>query len=134
MRLDSAFLADAADVRPDGVMYVLGGGIEHVKAKNYPVTHTGMVLIARLRGEPNECGDHTLSARVFRPNGESWTPEIALDFSVPPNKIHPDRGNVTTICLKYFNFVFPEPGEYTIRLFVDGNEVGHVNFDAIIEG
>jgi|SRR6266481_5453527 hypothetical protein len=134
MRLEFAFFADAADVRPDGIMYVLGGGIEHVKGKSYPAAIAGIVFIVRLRAEPSECGDHHLSARVFRPSGEPWTPEIALNFNVPPNKIHPDRGNVSTICLRYLNFLFPEPGEYTFRLYVDGNEVGYVNFDAIIEG
>jgi hypothetical protein len=134
MKLEFAFFADAADVRPDGTMYLLGGGIDHVKSQSFPAVHQGgMVLVARLRAEPNELGDHQVSAKVFRPRGEPWTPEIALNFNVPPNKLHPERGNCATVCLRYLNFVFPESGEYTFRLFIDGNEVGHVNFDAKVE-
>jgi hypothetical protein len=133
MRLEFAFFADAAEVRPDGTMFVLGGGIDHVKGPSFPATHPGMALVARLMASQDEHGNHVFTVKVFRPRGESLPPDSTLTFDVPPNKIHPERGNTATVCLRYWNFLFPEPGEYTFRLYVDDREIGFLNFDAIVK-
>lgn len=134
MRLEFAFLATTAEVKEDGVMNVLGGGIDQVQGPSFPATHSGFCLIARVRADPDECNrQHLLTARVFRPDGQPWVPESNLSFEAKPNKLHPERGNYVTCCFVYRDFIFPEAGEYTFRLYVGGNEVGHVNVDALLK-
>lgn len=135
MELDFAFFAKAAEVESDGMIHLLGGGITFVKGPAFPAIQHGMVLVVRLRVEPNECDClHELVSQIVRPSGAIMPPEIKFPFSTKRHPWHPEKANTMTVVLNYIDLIFPEEGEYTFRLLVDGVGKGQTTFDAIQEG
>jgi hypothetical protein len=126
MELDFAFFADAAHMHEDGLFSVLRGGIDFIPARAFPATQGVLVLIVRLRTRPEEWNrNHELLVQIVGPNGEALASSITnVPFVPPPNVRHPDRTNVMTFSLNYFNNTFPEAGDYTFRFSVDGVPIG----------
>ncbi|MBI4728106.1 MAG: hypothetical protein HY775_01180 [Acidobacteria bacterium] len=68
--LDFAFLADAADAEPGRKFYVLGGGVDQVHARGFPVVHPHLALLMRFLVHPTETGrPHSLEVRLMDCDG-----------------------------------------------------------------
>ncbi|MBI3321714.1 MAG: hypothetical protein HYZ91_05550 [Candidatus Omnitrophica bacterium] len=126
MKLDFAFLADAANVS-QGKFYVLGGGFDRILAPSVPATHSYMTLLMRFALEPSELEKpHNLEVRLLDADGrkvhvvqnefiarrqsesESWRP----------------HGHIFTLNL--VTAKFEAFGDYSLEIFVDGSHLGNV--------
>jgi hypothetical protein len=135
MRLEFAFLADAATMQDDGTFAVVAGGFEVFVAEEFPAQKPIIVLIARLVFEPKECNTkHTYTCEFLDPNGGVVFPAFAGEFSPPSHPRHPERGNTMTLCLNAAGAIFSAPGDYAVRLSIDGKPVVDVPIEAVSKG
>jgi hypothetical protein len=123
MELAFAFLAEAAQVLASGKMNVLGGGTDVIQGDNFPLPYPAIALVAKFRAPPEECGiQHLFHVDIIRPEGGHLGPGIDIPFVIPVQG--PNRVGSFTIKINIRGVVFPTPGNYTLRLSVDGREFG----------
>jgi len=135
MKLDFAFLADAATVQDNGMFAVVGGGFDVVRGEQFPATKYAMALIGRVRFEPGECGkQYRILAEIVAPDGRVIPPELGISFSQPSHPRDPDRSNTTTFCFNYQGVRFPAPGDYSFRLSDGVSVIGQVVLEVVPTG
>jgi hypothetical protein len=124
MKLDFAFLADAATITDNGLFAVVGGGFDVLKAQEFPAVKSAMALVGRVAFEAGEMGKtYLLHGEIVGPGGITLPPDLWLSFKPFPHPRDPRRENSTTICLDYQGVSFPTPGDYFIRLSIRTEDV-----------
>lgn len=133
MKLEFAFLADAATVLENGQFDVIGGGFDVVRGKRFPATKYAMTLIGRLLFDQQDFGKrHELTGEILDAGGSIIFPTLQTDFQSEPRP-GGKRAPWIALCLNWQGVTFPTPGEYSIRLSVDKDVVGHVVIEAVVE-
>jgi len=118
--IEYAFLADAADARPGQKFSVLGGGVSRLGGATFPLRHPHLALVVGLAVPPEEVGSEMeLRFTVLTPSGEDMANAQA---TIVAGGRDGDRESVLTFALDLWNLSFPEPGDYVIRIVVDGEE------------
>lgn len=119
MHIDLALLADAAAVDASGKLSILGI-FDHISAKEFPTRHDRMVLVFRLVATLDEVGPHKIEISIVQPSGEELH-RLDGTLQVNPGR---GRGGIRIPQLVHMDgFVFPEAGEYSIDIHVDGEVV-----------
>jgi len=117
--LEAILLADYA-VLVEGKLNIQGGGINEVRAPQFPWVHPQLSLVVRFRLEPDEApADHTLNVRVVAPD---------THFVVPPTDISLSAGGVVLTGVDRFvqavvSFApvpFSAPGTHRVEVALDG--------------
>jgi hypothetical protein len=127
MELADAFLANAAEIQPDGRFFVLGGNIEVLRTPLFPFHQPTLSVVVGVRASAGECGrEHHLQVTAVGPDGQAICPAFDLPFTPvieagPPRRI-PKFGAVMTIQ----GVVFPVEGEYRFSLLVNGQVIGSI--------
>ncbi len=135
MKLEFAFLADAATVQDNGLFAVVGGGFDVLVGEQFPATKYAMVFIGRLRLEPEDCGKHyEIHAEIVAPDGQVVPPDLWISFDAPPHPRDPKRSNTTTFCFNYQGVRFPAPGDYAFRLSDGMQTIGQVILEVVPPG
>jgi hypothetical protein len=135
MKLDFAFLADAAYITDDGLFCVVGGGFDIIFASGFPAIKHAMALVGRVVFEASEFGKvHLLHGEIVGPNDSLIPPDLWLSLKPFPPPTGSGRDNWMTICLNYQGVAFPTPGEYCIRLSVGNQKVGDVKIHVLPQG
>src|SRR6266496_6781642 len=102
MRLEFAFLADAAYITNDGLFAVVGGGFDVIFASGFPAVKHAMALVGRIVFKENEFGKtHLLHGEIVGPDGSTLPPDMWLSVKPVPQSADPRRENWITICLNY---------------------------------
>ncbi len=119
--IEYAFLADAVDARPGEKFNVLGGGVFRLTGPMFPFQHPHLALVVGLRMTSIERGrEHDLEFVVTSPAGEQLGTAsgkvVAHGPAIDPNDV------VVTLGIDFWNLALPVPGEYGIRIVVDGSE------------
>jgi hypothetical protein len=130
MKLDFAFLADAATISDDGRFAVVGGGFDVIQSATFPAIKHAMALVGRVVFEPREFDKpHIIRGAIIGPDGGVVPPELWLNVTQFPHPEDPQRENWTTICLNYQGVSFPSPGDYFLTLSTGDKEIGRVRID-----
>lgn len=118
--IEYAFLADAADARPGHKFAVIGGGVTRLGGPQFPLRHPHLALVCGLTVTTPEFGaEHDLQFVLLTPEGKQLSNATAKVLASGP----PDgRDTVLTFSLDMWNLSFPTPGDYSIRILVDGSE------------
>lgn len=118
--VEFAFLADAAEARPGQKFHVLGGGISRLGGPSFPLRHPHVAIVVGLLVTAAELDvDHALGFVLTGPGGEELSSAQAkLRVSGP----HDGRDGIVTFAVDLWNLTFPRPGDYSIRILVDGSE------------
>lgn len=118
--IEYAFLADAADARPGQKFAVIGGGVSRLGGPSFPLRHPHLALVCGLMVTTPELGaEHELQFVLLTPDGNQLSTATAKILASGP----PDgRDSILTFSLDMWNLSFPEPGDYSIRILVDGSE------------
>ncbi len=119
--IEYAFLADAVDARPGEKFNVLGGGVSRLTGPMFPFQHPHLALVVGMRMTPVERGrEHDLEFIITGPGGEQLGSAsgkvVAHGPAIDPNDV------VLTLGIDFWNLALPVPGEYAIRILVDGSE------------
>ncbi len=118
--IEYAFLADAADARPGQKFAVLGGGVSRIGGPQFPIRHPHLALVVGLLVTSPELGhEHDLRFLILTPRGAELS---SAEAKIVTNGASDGRDTVLTFSLDLWNMMFPEPGDYSIRILVDGSE------------
>ncbi len=118
--IEYAFLADAADARPGHKFAVIGGGVSRLGGPQFPLRHPHLALVCGLLVTTPELGtEHELQFVLLTPDGKRLSNATA---KIVAGGASDGRDTVLTFSLDMWNLVFPEAGDYTIRILVDGSE------------
>jgi hypothetical protein len=118
--IEYAFLADAADARPGQKFAVIGGGVTRLGGGQFPLHHPHLALVCGLTVTAPEFGaEHDLQFVLLTPDGRQLTNATAKVLAGGTND---GRDTVLTFSLDMWNLSFPVPGDYSIRILVDGSE------------
>ena len=127
MKLEDIFLARFADLTPDGLFTVVGGGVNRINAGGFPWSWGVLFLLARLRLTVEEAQrPHMTAVEREMPNGQIEL--IGLEspmMALPPTaELGPDGmvGVSFNFCL--MPVVFSEAGIYRYRLKIDSHVIG----------
>jgi hypothetical protein len=139
MKLEFAFLADAATLQDNGLFAVVSGGFDVVESDEFPATKHAMALVGRVRFDASECGkSYSIKAEIVDPDGRTLGPDLApvltIQFHQFAHPRDPKRSNVTTFCFNYQGVRFPVPGDYAIRLSEESQVIGQVKVEVIRKG
>ena len=118
--IEYAFLADAADARPGQKFAVIGGGVTRLGGGQFPLHHPHLALVCGLTVTAPEFGaEHDLQFVLLTPDGQQLTNATAKVLAGGTND---GRDTVLTFSLDMWNLSFPLPGDYSIRILIDGSE------------
>ena len=118
--IEYAFLADAAEARPGQKFAVIGGGVSRLGGPQFPLRHPHLALVCGLLVTSAELGrEHELQFLLLTPNGQQLSTATATVRAEGPSE---GRDTILTFSLDMWNLAFPEAGDYTIRILVDGSE------------
>lgn len=118
--VEFAFLADAADARPGRKFAVIGGGVSRLGGPTFPFRHPHLALVIGLAVTGEEVGrQHELRFMVLTPDGTEMASAQATVVAGGPER---SRDSVLTFALDLWNLAFPVPGDYRIRILIDGEE------------
>lgn len=118
--IEYAFLADAADARPGQKFAVIGGGVTRLGGGQFPLRHPHLALVCGLTVTSPEFNiEHDLQFMLLTPDGQQLSNATA---KVVANGSSDGRDTVLTFSLDMWNLSFPAPGDYSIRILVDGSE------------
>lgn len=118
--IEYAFLADAADARPGNKFAVIGGGVSRLGGPQFPLRHPHLALVCGLLVTSPELGtEHELQFVLLTPDGNRLSNATA---KIVAGGASDGRDTVLTFSLDLWNLSFPAPGDYSIRILVDGSE------------
>jgi hypothetical protein len=118
--IEYAFLADAAEARPGHKFAVIGGGVSRLGGPKFPLRHPHLALVCGLLVTSPELGrEHELQFVLLTPDGQKLSNATAKIMASGPGD---GRDSVLTFSLDLWNLSFPQPGDYSIRILVDGSE------------
>ena len=118
--IEYAFLADAAEARPGQKFAVIGGGVSRLGGPQFPLRHPHLALVCGLMVTTPELGaEHEVQFVLLTPEGQQLSNATAKIVANGPSD---GRDSVLTFSLDMWNLSFPQPGDYSIRILVDGSE------------
>src|SRR6266852_5927508 len=119
MKLDYALIANAAELLPNGLMYVLGGGIDIVTATKFPAGLPFACVLVKMRFDQEELDrEHKFLMQIVQPSGLNLSQyDSTLTFVPTRHPTHPER-SWQMICSRLTDLVFPEAGDYKFCFFV----------------
>jgi uncharacterized protein DUF6941 len=118
--IEYAFLADAAEARPGEKFAVIGGGVTRLGGAQFPLGHPHLALVCGLSVTAPEFGvEHDLQFVMLAPSGQQLSNATAKVMANGPSD---GRDTVLTFSIDMWNLAFPEAGDYSIRILVNGSE------------
>ncbi len=130
MDLRFAFVANSAEVGPDGRFFVLGGGIDGISLREVPTVYPALAILCRIHFLQVECGlEHRIRLSITNPDGTVGPvlPECATTpIAMVPG--HEDRGANLDVAFNLFGLPLPQEGEYGFHFVVDDIDIGAHSF------
>jgi Family of unknown function (DUF6941) len=126
MEVEYAFLADAAQTSSDGKLYVLGGGIDRIRAKKFPTAHPSMSLVLKLKLHPAECErEHTLEVELWDPDANLVGGKVSAKFKA--KRQERGRPAFLQLVLNAVQTTFTRPGDFAFQIVIDGQHYRSVS-------
>ncbi len=127
------FFAKFADVAPDGLVNVIGGGVDALIVPGFPCHFPVLSLVVGLKLLEEECNrPHQVTFTLVAPSGMSGAPiSQTAEFIAPASQAGPDE-RVTACCgFNLTNLIFLHPGAYSVNVAVDGCQIGAASFSVV---
>ena len=102
--------------QPFPLLVLLGDYIDRGLFSLNGVLRTALQLFVTA---PEHGAEHDLQFVLLTPQGEQLSNATA---KIMANAPHEDRDSILTFSLDMWNLSFPSPGDYSIRILVDGSE------------
>src|SRR5271166_2491448 len=123
MELRFAFVANSAEVGPDGRFFVLGGGIDGIGVREVPTIFPALAVLCRIHFFQDECGrEYRVRLTMTYPDGTASPWESSI-VTTPAAIIHghEDRGANLDVAFNLFGIPLPQEGEYRLHFALDDN-------------
>ena len=119
MRVDYAFVAEAADSQ-SGLFYVTRGGADiHFLPRDFPrpLRLGALSFVVRILGEPHEIGeDFTITYGVVDADGRAVNFERQVPTRFEPHPIDPTRTTASVMTFRFYGFPVPDFGTYLFEV------------------
>jgi len=133
MRLESAFLAQAATVLPDGRFFVFGGGIDGFVGAELPIIVPSVSAVARIHFSPEDCGvEHELLATFAGPPESEPGFNAGRKFKPVLSPYLPDRGTILPFVVDITNLRLTHEGLYTVSYSAGDTLLGKLTYVAYL--
>jgi len=118
--IDYAFLADAAQTAAGQKFHVIGGGVNRIAGRTFPLRHPHLALVVGLLvTAPETDQQHEIRFVLLDPDGK----EVAgAKGHLVAHGQSDARDATMTFSIDLWNLTFPAPGDYSFRLLVNGSE------------
>jgi hypothetical protein len=130
MRVDTALLCEAATVR-EGLLYVLGGGIQRIALPQYPAVMPLTIALRIMLHRTELDNPHELQIRLLEEDGDEVV-RVGMGFGIGDASDLP-AGEEAAIAVPW-NFPgrpqLPHPGRYSLEILIDDHHQASVSFKA----
>ena len=118
--IEFAFIADAAETTPGQKFHVLGGGVSRIGGPGFPLRHPHLALVICLQVATSEFGrEHEVRIVLHGPDGQEVAGAVGRIAAAGAGD---GRPAFVTFSVDLWSIVFPDPGDYSFRLLVNGAE------------
>jgi hypothetical protein len=133
MELNFAFIANSAEVTPDGRFFVMGGGIDGFASHEVPGILPALSVLASIRFSAEECDrDYYFWAKLVLPDGslsETFSEKETISVLSPRIPVQtPGIGPNLKVSMSLFGLLLPQFGRYRFDFFVHSRVIGHAYF------
>ncbi|HEV2036334.1 MAG TPA: hypothetical protein VGU71_19450 [Candidatus Dormibacteraeota bacterium] len=131
MRLDWALLANAAEGPPNGLVYVLGAGIDTLWREQFPAPFGGAMVLRLLTSRLESERAHKVEVHCSDQDGNAVLPQPIV-LTLPPRQVpseHPQGWDLAAnIVINLAGVHFVKPGFYQFEILIDDQQVRTLPF------
>jgi hypothetical protein len=131
MRLDWALLANAAEGPPNGLVYVLGAGIDTMWRDQFPAPFGGAMVLRLVTSRLESGRAHKVEVHCSDEDGKAILSQPIV-VTVPPREVpsgHPPGWDLAThIVINLAAVHIEKPGFYRFEIMVDDQQVRSLPF------
>lgn len=127
MEIDFAFLADSAEA-VNGKLYVMGGAIDTIWARQVPLIHSRLAFVLRLIFDVAEIGrKHKLEIQIMDEDG-AITANLGGDLEIPAKNPNLPKGwrQAFATVLNFQNLNFVKFGNYSFNILVNNSSLKNI--------
>jgi hypothetical protein len=137
MRLDWALLANAAELAPNGLVYVLGAGIDTMWREQFPAPFGGALVLRLVTSRLESERAHKVEVHCSDEDGKAILAQplvlIMAPRQVPPE--HPSGWDLAAnIVINLAGVLIEKPGFYRFEIMVDDQQVRTLPFRLVQPG
>jgi hypothetical protein len=134
MRLDWALLANAAEGPSNGLVYILGAGIDTLWRDQFPAPFGGAMVLRLVASRIEAQRAHKLEVHVVDEDGQPILPQ-PLVLNLTPRPVpadHPQGWDIASnIVINLAAVLIPKAGFYRFEILIDDQQVRSLPFRAV---
>ncbi len=134
MRLDWALLANAAESPPNGLVYILGAGIDTLWREQFPAPFGGAMVLRVLTSRIESERQHKVEVHCSDEDGNAILQQPVV-VGLPPRTFHGDHPHgwdlAANIVINLSAVPIPKPGLYSFEILIDDQQVRTLPFRAV---
>ncbi|HEY1420615.1 MAG TPA: hypothetical protein VGG90_07885 [Candidatus Dormibacteraeota bacterium] len=134
MRLDWALLASAAEAPPNGLVYILGAGIDTLLREQFPTPFGGSLVIRLLATRLEAERAHKVEVHCSDEDGQAVLPQPIM-LSLPARQVPADYPHgwelASSIVINLAGVPIPHAGFYNFEILVDDQQVRTLPFRVV---
>ena len=134
MRLDWALLANAAESPPNGLVYILGAGIDTLWREDFPAPFGGAMVLRVLSSRLESERGHRVEVHCSDEDGKAVLQQPVV-LALPPRTVtseHPQGWDLAAnIVINLAQVPIPKPGLYRFEILIDDQQVRTLPFRAV---
>jgi hypothetical protein len=131
MRLDWALLASAAEGPPNGLVYILGAGIDTMWREQFPAPFGGAMVLRLVTSRLESSRPHKVEVHCSDEDGTAILAQPIV-LTVPPRQVpkeHPPGWDLAAnIVINLAAVLIEKPGFYRFEIMVDDQQVRTLPF------
>jgi hypothetical protein len=134
MRLDWALLANAAESPPNGLVYILGAGIDTLWRDEFPAPFGGAMVLRVLSSRLESERAHKVEVHCSDEDGRPVLQQPVV-LALPVRTVtseHPQGWDLAAnIVINLAGVPIPKPGLYRFEILIDDQQVRTLPFRAV---
>jgi hypothetical protein len=134
MRLDWALLAGAAEAPPNGLVYILGAGIDTLVRDQFPTQFGGSLVIRLLTTRLEADRPHKLEVHCTDQDGNAVLPQPVV-LTLPPRHVPADYPHgwdlASSVVINLAGVLIPGEGFYNFEILIDDRQVRTLPFRVV---
>jgi len=135
MRLDWALLANAAEGPPNGLVYMLGAGIDTMWRDQFPAPFGGAMVLRVATSRLESGRAHTVEVHCSDEDGNAVLAQPIV-LTVPPREVpkeHPPGWDLAAnIVINLAAIHIEKPGFYRFEIMIDDQQVRTLPFRLVL--
>jgi hypothetical protein len=134
LRLDWALLANAAESPPNGLVYILGAGIDTLWREQFPAPFGGAMVLRVLTSRLESERSHKVEVHCSDEDGNKVLQQPVV-LALPPRTVsseHPHGWDLAAnIVINLAGVPIPKAGFYRFEILIDDQQVRTLPFRAV---